>query len=288
MLQLLLKMLLLVIAITILLCILLKTEPDIVQISPTITVARLSTKFTIPQTPRPSPVHSETFLTPEQLIRQGRDTYRKIRQTFNDIGFPHQGRGIVIFAGTFLHDFTSAFVLIRELRYHNCQLPIELWYRHDELDPYHVTYMKAYGVLCLNIDYYVPFVLDKKNAISKLALFLSSFETILYLDPNTNVLRDPTFLLDSEEFCTYGAQLVLKKQHLHQLWLDFTHNVNNGEHGEHRPLHVSVFYSCGQKWSSRQNSDLQWSLHQDLEQVYLGFLTQLRNEEWYKIYYSLN
>ncbi len=117
---------------------------------------------------------------------------------------PVSGRGIVIAGGTKRY-YTSAYMLIRELRHVGCELPIELWYREGELVPEAIKHLDQFGVTCLNMDEHLTFDFGRKFSIKVMAMCLSGFQELLYLDADNNVVRDPTFLFDHEAYRSTGA-----------------------------------------------------------------------------------
>jgi alpha 1,2-mannosyltransferase len=146
-------------------------------------------------------------VAPVKLIRGGESAYRSIREQFAKLGFSGPEalqRGIVLAAGGF-HYFASVYVLIRELRYHGCTLPIELWYRQGEMNRHHVQCLKQWGVLCLSLDQHLPFHMEHKFAIKVMAMYLSVFDEILFLDADNNVVKDPSFLFDAPEYREHEA-----------------------------------------------------------------------------------
>lgn len=144
------------------------------------------------------------------LIRGGSATYDSIHNDFANLGIANTNQGIVICAGGYNY-FTSAFILIRQLRSLGCTLPIELWHKHREIQSSQVQYMKRYGVICLNLEHYLPFVITHAFSLKICSMLLSSFSEILYLDADNNVLSDPTFLFETPEY----------RQHEALFWPDF-------------------------------------------------------------------
>lgn len=119
------------------------------------------------------------------------------------------GRGIVLCAGGRDY-FPSAYMLVRELRHHGCTLPIEWWYNGEEEMNYDErNNLKEFNVTCFDLKHYAPFILKAPNlskfAFKVLAMFMSQFDELLYLDADNNVLKDPTYLFDNEQYRTNGA-----------------------------------------------------------------------------------
>ncbi|KAF1326940.1 Pantothenate synthetase, partial [Globisporangium splendens] len=107
----------------------------------------------------------------------------------------------------------SAYAIVRTLRAQNCKLPIEFWYRRDELSLRHPT-------LELIEDQYGPVVFraihDQRAtgfATKISAIMNSDFDNILFLDADNFPVKDPTYLFELPEYKTYGAIF----------WPDFWH-----------------------------------------------------------------
>jgi hypothetical protein len=125
----------------------------------------------------------------------------------NDSG----GKGIVLTAGRF-DLVTNAIVLIKELQYYKCSLPIELWYnkrcecvaKHEcELPNDAKIYIESLGVTCRDFSDYL--IVKKKFQFKVAACYLSKFDHILFLDADNNVLCDPSYLFDMKEYKEHNA-----------------------------------------------------------------------------------
>ncbi|KAG7392031.1 hypothetical protein PHYBOEH_006507 [Phytophthora boehmeriae] len=105
----------------------------------------------------------------------------------------------------------SAFATIRTLRdVLGCHLPIEIWYRQDEIDRVpgslrplkQLAQNKTPGELIfreINDSQAVHF------GAKVFAIYNSGFDRLLFLDADNVPVRDPTFLFDSPEFVKTGA-----------------------------------------------------------------------------------
>ncbi|KAG7377874.1 hypothetical protein PHYPSEUDO_010878 [Phytophthora pseudosyringae] len=111
----------------------------------------------------------------------------------------------------------SAFASIRRLRDTGCSLPVELWFRHDELAPDHPVLqllMEDFGPVHLRQ------VFDERIHgfnVKVHALYYSQFASVLLLDADNFAVRDPTPLLSSSAMKRYGAVF----------WPDFWHPGNS-------------------------------------------------------------
>ncbi|TYZ69327.1 hypothetical protein PybrP1_006449 [[Pythium] brassicae (nom. inval.)] len=108
----------------------------------------------------------------------------------------------------------SAFAIVRLLRSQNCSLPIEFWYRTDELQvadhPALQLLARAYGPVAFRTieDQRATGFATKISAIQH-----SRFDNVLFLDADNFPVRDPTYLFALPEFRTEGAIF----------WPDFWH-----------------------------------------------------------------
>ncbi|RLN51173.1 hypothetical protein BBJ28_00003517 [Nothophytophthora sp. Chile5] len=111
----------------------------------------------------------------------------------------------------------SAFASIRRLRDAGYSLPVELWFRHDELtldNPVLVTLEESFGPV------YLRQIFDERiNGfyVKVHALYYSQFTKVLLLDADNFVVRDPTPLFSSKPMQQLGAAF----------WLDFWHPGNS-------------------------------------------------------------
>jgi hypothetical protein len=121
------------------------------------------------------------------------------------------GRGIAMSAGGRMY-FTSAYVSIRVLRERlGCTLPIEVFYSGaEELPPEAIEHIqREYNVSFVDLSKVSALrgVSMKGYAIKALAVYLSSFEHVLWMDSDNIALEDPTTLFESAEFAVSGALL---------------------------------------------------------------------------------
>ena len=139
------------------------------------------------------------------------DLRARVAQAVNSIleypGHFH-GRGIVTGGGGF-RNFTNAWVLIRMLRYHGCNLPIELWhFGETELDPhmrqllapYHVEFVDVYKVA--EERQVVPPI---PNRLKSFAVLHSNFEGVLWLDSDNIPICNPEYLFEARQLTFAGA-----------------------------------------------------------------------------------
>jgi FkbM family methyltransferase len=118
------------------------------------------------------------------------------------------GRGIVICGGGVKY-FANAWVCIHRLRFHGCQLPIELWYNgRTELDRKMEGLLAPLGVSCINARTVMnrhPFRNPLGWELKSYAVLHSRFEQVLFLDADNVPVRNPEFLFASPEFIETGA-----------------------------------------------------------------------------------
>ncbi|ETI46279.1 hypothetical protein L914_09001 [Phytophthora nicotianae] len=111
----------------------------------------------------------------------------------------------------------GAFASIRRLRDVGCTLPIEIWFRHDELatdNPVLLLLIEKYGPVHLRQ------VFDDRIYgfnIKIHALYYSHFTSVLLLDADNFAVKDPTSLFSSWPMKQYGAVF----------WPDFWHPGNS-------------------------------------------------------------
>lgn len=121
----------------------------------------------------------------------------------------------------------SAYATIRVLRnVLNCQLPIEIWFRPDEMRT-NDTILEPLRHLAAtegNITFQEIHDPRSKRFVAKIhAIYHSTFDRVLFLDADNVPVRDPIFLFESPEFEKTGAIF----------WPDFWHPGNSifGIHG---------------------------------------------------------
>ncbi|SPQ99010.1 unnamed protein product (mitochondrion) [Plasmodiophora brassicae] len=125
------------------------------------------------------------------------------------------GRGIVMSGGRLQHLHTAVITITR-LRQLGCDLPIELWFLGDEMPgqsliAYFARLRVAVRCMCdvdggqgAGVD--LGFVhADKRFQIKSMALVMSAFRDILFLDSDNLPAADPTYLFDHVAYRRTGA-----------------------------------------------------------------------------------
>ncbi|CAH0478482.1 unnamed protein product [Peronospora belbahrii] len=113
----------------------------------------------------------------------------------------------------------SAYASIRTLReVLNCQLPIEIWFRSDEMQGNLEILKPLQETATKDAVDRITFreITDERAlrfATKVYAIYNSAFDQVLFLDSDNVPVRDPTFLFESEEFVRTGAVF----------WPDFWH-----------------------------------------------------------------
>lgn len=98
----------------------------------------------------------------------------------------------------------SAYATIKLLRMQGCQLPVELWYRPDEMsidNPIVHTLLAKFHVRMRPI-------FDRRAQgfhVKPYAVYYSNFDNVLLLDADNLPARDPTYLFEEPEFLRTGA-----------------------------------------------------------------------------------
>jgi len=144
------------------------------------------------------------FLLAEEEINEIRNMWKDslaLTPTYSQDQF--KGSGIVMCGGGVTY-FTCAWIAIRNLRHVGCQLPIELWYLRNELSEQCIKQLSIFDVECKDFLDYEETKLTGVM-LKPLAIKLSSFKNILFLDCDNNCLRDPSFLFETDEFVNTGA-----------------------------------------------------------------------------------
>lgn len=117
----------------------------------------------------------------------------------------YEGKGIVICAGG-VNYFTCVWVLINILRKEKgCTLPIQIWYVGEEMTQNVIGAMKDLNVTCHNFLDYEKKIALKKWILKPLAILLSSFKEVLYLDADNVSTMCPEYLFDFAEYKKTGA-----------------------------------------------------------------------------------
>ncbi|MDD3038224.1 hypothetical protein [Bacteroides sp.] len=130
-----------------------------------------------------------------------------------------EGRGIVICAGG-KNYFTCCWILINVLRNElDCNLPIEIWYRGNEITPELDEVLMKLNVTCHNVEDFYDISPDMSGYVMKpMAILFSHFKEVLFLDADNICTMNPEFLFDLPEYKEYGAMF----------WPDFwTTDKNN-------------------------------------------------------------
>ncbi len=127
--------------------------------------------------------------------------------TENEIGeYPNnkfEDRGIVICAGGIKY-FTCAWIAIETLRLKGCTLPIEIWYKEQEMPPLCIEEIEKYNAVCKKISDYTD---ERINGwlLKPLSILYSRFKEIIYIDADNVCIENPEILFESEEFINTGA-----------------------------------------------------------------------------------
>jgi len=120
----------------------------------------------------------------------------------------YRGKGIVICGGGEKY-FPGTWVLVNILRYHGCDLPIELWHLgKEELSEHMAQLIQPLGVTCIDgfeVRKKHPCRILKGWELKAFALLYSSFEEVLLLDADNVPTNDPTELFNWPEYERTGA-----------------------------------------------------------------------------------
>lgn len=128
----------------------------------------------------------------------------------------YNGRGVIYLASGLTLD--RAMTSIRLLKLHGCKLPVEVWFIGEELTPSQLNNLSELKVTPRDIlveqkkfPRFASYATGSTYGSSRnyhlkgLAVILSRFKEIIYLDSDNYPLRDPTHLLDAPEYLETGA-----------------------------------------------------------------------------------
>jgi hypothetical protein len=167
-----------------------------------------------------------------ELLRSNTEVahHRRLLERYVENGLPayspgaHSGRGIVICAGGRNgYYFQQAYVMVRLLRHHGVDLPVEYFFNTDaDMPPLARRLLEPLGVKLVNASQNLAHRLPELGVvfhghgsrdlvdlsgwnIKPWAMLLSHFEEFIYFDVDNLPLRDPTFLFDSSGYVRTGA-----------------------------------------------------------------------------------
>ncbi|OQS02749.1 hypothetical protein THRCLA_04913 [Thraustotheca clavata] len=98
----------------------------------------------------------------------------------------------------------SAYAAIRVLRDHGCTLPIEMWYRPDEMS----VDVPLIHELTRNYNVHMREIFDPRARgfhTKPHAVYYSAYDNILLLDADNIPVKDPSYLFQDETFLKEGA-----------------------------------------------------------------------------------
>ncbi|KAF0699380.1 Aste57867_10041 [Aphanomyces stellatus] len=126
---------------------------------------------------------------------------------------PMNGIVMVVYEKALVATYATAKYLRQEL---HSELPIEMWYRADELE---TTHPLLVALLALP-NVHLREIVDPQAVgfyVKPYAIFFSHFQNVLFLDGDNLPIRDPAYLFDTPEFHATGALF----------WPDFWHPGNS-------------------------------------------------------------
>ncbi|KAJ0401663.1 hypothetical protein P43SY_001295 [Pythium insidiosum] len=98
----------------------------------------------------------------------------------------------------------SAYATIRVLRLHGCDLPVEMWYRPDEMSIDNPIIHR----LLADFNVRIRPIFDSRAKgfhVKPYAVYYSNFDNVLLLDADNIPTKDPTYLFEDPEFLRTGA-----------------------------------------------------------------------------------
>jgi hypothetical protein len=199
-------------------------------------------------------------------------------------------RGIVIVAGGYVY-FTNAYILVAQLRNLGCKLPIEIWHRRNEKSIHEKKLWQKFSNVTYNcLEDKFGKEIPGKYTVKPVALKLSSFDELLLLDADNNVIRDPTYLFENEEFKKTGAVF----------WYDFWPNnkystcyqLLSKEQEEKIPLFTQESgqilldkRKCEQALDLCVHLNIKW--HEDLGKITIDNIPGIGDKDTYQISWLL-
>jgi alpha 1,2-mannosyltransferase len=147
------------------------------------------------------------------------ENWRNHANAIPDYPCNFEGKGIVICAGG-INYFTCCWVLVNILRREQkCTLPIQVWYVGNELTQGAINALREIDVRCYNFLDYEKNIELKGWMLKPLAIKLSSFKEVLYLDADNIPAVNPEFLFQTPEYEDSGAVF----------WPDFWETDSNNQ-----------------------------------------------------------
>ncbi|DAZ98146.1 TPA: hypothetical protein N0F65_003132 [Lagenidium giganteum] len=98
----------------------------------------------------------------------------------------------------------SAYATIKLLRFVGCELPVELWYRPDEMSMDNPIIHR----LLMSFNVRMRTIFDDRAQgfhVKPYAVYYSNFDNVLLLDADNLPAKDPTYLFEEPEFLKTGA-----------------------------------------------------------------------------------
>jgi len=149
-------------------------------------------------------IRTVNFNIPPTAIKTLTEHWQYFTKAISPYPNNFEGKGIVICAGGSY--FNCCWVLINTLRKDTgCSLPIQVWYSGDEMTSKHIDVLSELNVACHNFLDYPEGVGVKGYMMKPLAIKLSSFREVLYLDADNICLMNPDFLFELPEYNKTGA-----------------------------------------------------------------------------------
>lgn len=117
----------------------------------------------------------------------------------------------VVYTGTgsHAHNVIMSVLLLRET---GCVLPVEFVYVAGQVHPVDLDWIRSFNITPVDMS---PFLVDYNHKWSKgewrlgcgkvFSILASSFEEVLFMDPDNFALQDPTFLFDTKMYRKYGS-----------------------------------------------------------------------------------
>jgi len=120
------------------------------------------------------------------------------------------GKGIV--TGAYDREFPSTYVLLKELKRLDIGLPVEVFYKQNELSPIQVALLNS-----VDPKFKLRLLSDPVSgfATKPFNIFRSSFNEVLWLDADNYPIRNPEYLFLDQEYVAKGSLF----------WRDICHDL---------------------------------------------------------------
>lgn len=137
------------------------------------------------------------------LIKDLRRTWTEFVRQIKPYPGNFSDKGIVMCIGG-LSYYTCGMISIKMLRQTGCTLPVEAWYKGNELSDEVIDELCRYNVICRDFNELGHSGLSGV-ALKPLAILHSRFKEICFIDADNICIKDPALLFNLPQYQEYGA-----------------------------------------------------------------------------------